>query len=375
MEAKKTFDRFYSRLALEGMIKSTLFALIVAFSAVFVAAFVCWFVGFNGLYLCIGIFVAATAASIPAFYFGKFRPDSREIARRADRLGLEERLITMEELESDESYIALRQREDAKLSMKRVNAKHIRLRISKVAIVLVAFIGVLGISMTTFSVLAASGATRPGGEIYEEVVNPPVYLAVTYTAGEGGYIDGETDQLVLLGEDGAPVLAVADDGYMFKGWSDQVDDESVKPDPMRQDLQIEEEITVEALFEEVGEGDEDSEGDEGEGKESEEEKESDKNGDDQEEKPEDGEQQEGEQQDQQQQEPQDQDADSPEQDGPSGDGASGNGSDNSQIVDGDTYYRDLLDEFYNRAMEFLESGEDIPPELKEFIEEYYDIIL
>ena len=65
---------------------------------------------------------------------------------------------------------------------------------------------------------------------------------VKYTAGEGGRIEGETEQEVAYQEDGEPVTAVAEFGYMFVKWSDG--NESAE----RQDTWITEPLEVEAEF-------------------------------------------------------------------------------------------------------------------------------
>ncbi len=43
---------------------------------------------------------------------------------------------------------------------------------------------------------------------------------VEYIAGEGGRIEGETVQTLLVGERTKAVTVVADEGYRFVGWSD-----------------------------------------------------------------------------------------------------------------------------------------------------------
>lgn len=55
---------------------------------------------------------------------------------------------------------------------------------------------------------------------FEEVEAEPVYYTITYAAGEGGHIEGETVQTVAENGDGTYVTAIADEGYMFAGWSD-----------------------------------------------------------------------------------------------------------------------------------------------------------
>lgn len=65
---------------------------------------------------------------------------------------------------------------------------------------------------------------------------------VRYTAGEGGRIEGESEQKVAYREDGEPVTAVAEFGYMFVKWSDG--NESAE----RQDTWIMEPLEVAAEF-------------------------------------------------------------------------------------------------------------------------------
>ena len=50
----------------------------------------------------------------------------------------------------------------------------------------------------------------------------PVTFQVTYTAGEGGHIEGQAEQTVEQGKDATSVTAVADKGYEFEKWSDGV---------------------------------------------------------------------------------------------------------------------------------------------------------
>ena len=107
MEPKKLLEKYYSRLAQESFLKSLLWGLVVGFSALLLSAIVCWYVGFKGIWVCIVLFAAATAISTPLFYFCRFRPTIKQTARRVDSLGLEERLLTMTELEGDNSYLSL----------------------------------------------------------------------------------------------------------------------------------------------------------------------------------------------------------------------------------------------------------------------------
>ena len=46
------------------------------------------------------------------------------------------------------------------------------------------------------------------------------------------------------------------------------------------------------------------------------------------------------------------------------------------VIDGQTYYRDegVWDEYYDKVIEMLENGEDIPEEYRFLIELYFNVI-
>ena len=77
--------------------------------------------------------------------------------------------------------------------------------------------------------------------IFEEIDK----YTLTYTAGLGGYIEGNESQTVQKGESGQTVTAVAYEGYEFVGWSDDVNTAE------RTDTNVSEDITVTAIFEEI----------------------------------------------------------------------------------------------------------------------------
>lgn len=348
MNGKQMFEKHYGRLAKEGMLKALILGLIVGFAVNFVIAFVTWFTPFNGLWVAIGGGVVTAAVSTPLFYYKLFRPTAKGIARRIDKLGLEERLITMAELENDPSYIAMRQREDAKEKLSGVSGSAIKFRISKPAVAAAAILAVLGVSMTTVTSLSAEGKVPTGDDFVDNIIppEPPVIIEIYYVVEEGGYIEGDAEQIVYYGEDALPVLAVADDGWMFVGWDDEYED------PSRQDLALTENLTVTALFEEVDESDD------GDDSEDDEEEDSDQASDEPSE----------EEQDQQ----------NPDQSEPQNPDQNGDGADryqnNNQILDGETYYRDRYKEFYEQAMEKLANGEELSDLERAIIEAYWDII-
>ena len=69
-----------------------------------------------------------------------------------------------------------------------------------------------------------------------------IELTLTYTAGTGGSITGETSQPVLYGESGTAVTAVPEEGYVFVRWSDGVTTAT------RTDNNVTSDVTVTAEF-------------------------------------------------------------------------------------------------------------------------------
>ena len=128
--AGELFKKYYSRLAKEGFLKALVCGLIIGFSLLLISAAVFWLADIERFWLCIVLWAVATATATPIFYFKAFRPTIKAIAKRVDELGLEERILTMTELEKDDSYIAMRQREDAKAALKTIDAKRLKFAIS-----------------------------------------------------------------------------------------------------------------------------------------------------------------------------------------------------------------------------------------------------
>lgn len=350
MKRNQTFDKHHSRLVWEAVIKSLVCGLSVGFAVMFGVGLGTWIAGVNGLWFALAAWAVIGAGATLLFYFKRFKPTAKKDAARLDRLGLEERLITMLELEGDDSYIAQRQRADAKEKLQQVNVKDIKFRIPVASIVLAAVLTVFGAGMTTVTALSAKGLIDTPAEIIKPLLpeEPPVYCNVIYGVmledGEtegGGYIEGLSDQVVIKGEDAEPVVAVAEEGFVFQYW---LEDES--KDPARHDKKIEDEnplmeVTYTAIFAEVGEGGEgESESGDGEGEPSEEPQESENGGSD------DG-------------------------DPSKNPTAGGEYTENDQIKDGNTDLKDtdLLEQY----LAALESG-DIPPEWREIIEQYLETL-
>lgn len=356
------FKKYQTRIAREGFIKALFCGLIVGCSVLLVSAAISWFFGFKaGLWLSLALFVVCTAVVTPIFYFKKFRPTTKAIAMRVDELGLEERLLTMTELENDDSYIAMRQREDALNALKSVDHLLIKIVVSAALIVTLAVVGVFGIGMLTVDALHYANVIPSGIALLTEP-HVPMNFTLSYKVGDGeGKITYYTDdwrdeevvwdsawtvdeieendyenahlQTVVEGKNGRAVVAEPSEGYVFLTWSDGVQD------PYREDRSLTRSIRVTAIFAEI-DPNADEEAAEQERKPGDDERDSDKKQKPDKDAPPPDES--DKQQNQQDQEPSD----------PSdGDGRSDGGSKNENINDGQSYYGDSYGDSYGDAME------------------------
>lgn len=352
MNTNKYFKKYYSKLRAEAILKSVLCGLAVGFGANFVAALATWFAPFEGLWISVCVLFAVTLIASPIFYFARFRLSDIKNARRLDRLGLEERLITMVEFDDDTSYVAQAQREDAKRALETIEKSQIKFKISKGIVAAVACLAILGTGMTTVSALSDYGFMPGGDEIVDSIIEEQltVYVKVSYVIQDGGIIEGDEEQIIPIGTAATTVTAVADEGYMFKEWSDG------STDPTRTDTGITEDVVYEAIFVEVddSEGDGDGDGD-GEG-----------------DQPQDAPPEQGESSDNESDSsmpPQD-----PNQESNSSMGG-GKFEPNNQILDGESYYRELLEQYQAMADEWLSSdGTGLTEEMKEIIKKYLGIV-
>ncbi|MBQ9728262.1 MAG: hypothetical protein IJV85_01560 [Clostridia bacterium] len=327
---------YNKRLGKEAFLKALICGSIIGFSALFVAAAIFWLTEFKHVWLGAIVFVVVTGAVTPIFYVKKFRPSARTVAKRIDKLGLEERMLTMAQFKDDDSYIARIQREDAKHALSTVNPKLLQIVVSIPLIIGLSVSALTGAGMITVSALSSAGILSSGKEVIEEVVTPPLKeFEVSYDVKGEGMIEGEIFQIVLEGRNATGVMAVADDEWVFMQWSDGVED------PYREDLNIQEDLHVIAIFAMGMDGfPGDGEGEEGEDPNAPGEEEGDKPG---------------------------------KEDG--GKRPTVEWQANNQVIDGKTYYGGpTYDNAYEQAMEELQQNEEIPDELKEIIENYFTTI-
>lgn len=346
--------RFQRRIVRGAILKSALAALIIACGVLLVTALASWIAGFRaGIWLALGLFAVSFAGSALLFYFLKYRPSAREVAREIDAIGLEERLITMMELEGDTSYLAKLQREDTEKALRTADHTLIKVAASVALCVAVGASAILGVGALTVDSLYVAGVI-PSGVAYAASLEEEREFSCGYTVEKkGGKIyflteEGIGDEVkesisVTKGENAPAVIAVPDEGYVFTGWSDGL------YDPVRQDEGVAKNIRVRATFAEVDAlGDLLDDGQDGDG------------GDSDNSLPVDSE-------------------DAPPQDpqrptNPANGSGDAHDNSNQQVNDGQTYYGDQYGDAYDDAMGRLGDGSNIPGDLQGGVSGYLDSI-
>ena len=126
-------NKFRRKLKIESLIKSALYSLLVSSILFILIEIVVWM---NKLNILISVIpsIISFGISFPLFYYKKFKYSEIQLAKRIDDLGLEERVITMTELEGNDSFIAKKQREDTIKALKEVNPDNFKIRYKKPSI-------------------------------------------------------------------------------------------------------------------------------------------------------------------------------------------------------------------------------------------------
>lgn len=346
MDTKKLLEKCRSRLVLEGLLKALLVGVIVGFAVDFVFALITAFFTeyFDYWYLvALGVGLGTGLIAGIVIYFLAFRPDTKKIARRIDALGLEERLITMTELENDDSYIARRQREDAKEKLSKFDVKSIKFVLAKSLIIAAIIVGVFGLSMTTVNALVQYELIPEGDSNIFNPLEPddaPIMVLYEVTDDTAGWIEGEVEQLVEVGGRTSVVTAVAAEGYMFMYWEE---DQKATAERFETNIIDDDEdgiIIFTAYFEEIPDNDEE--------------------GDLPTDEPSDV--------------PQEEQNDTFDPDNkPNKEGQGDRYASSNQVMDGKTPYQSVFDEYYEKALEDIQNG-NYTEEEAAIIKAYFDIL-
>ncbi|MDE7164698.1 MAG: hypothetical protein K2O04_04660 [Clostridiales bacterium] len=384
MDYGQLYSKYYSRMSKEGWFKSAVFALIVGFVVNGIIALVTWIVGFDmGLWIALGGLVVVTAAITPVFYFRVFRPTEKKVAKRLDSLGLDERIITMLELQNDTSEIASLQRADTAANVEKAdkaekqNGKRSAFKLPVAAVAAVVCVGVFGIAFSIVAGLSGYGVIDSGKDVWNNAFSTSAEYSVTYVihgvkeeqedkesemtkeqlasyiayrlaADKSGDSEQETpayitkgnaEQKVKAGESSGEILYTAKNYYYFVKWLDNYGNVYSYKDgytPLRHEDNVNYNIKFEAYFDKVSACDDDD--------------------------------------------------DLTRYLSDNHNGGSGGGSGNipgninietnvnDNIIDGNTKYITEYDMYYELAMKYLSDNDSLSAEERAMIETYFDIL-
>lgn len=347
MNVTKVLEKYRKRVLTEAIVKSVAIGAIFGFVALILYEFADWAFEIKAAWIGAIVFVAITAGVGSLFFFFRFRPSVKAVAKRVDALGLEERVLTMTEFEKEQSAIYVMQREETIKTLKDngITEKLLKIVLSVPCIIALCFSSVFGLGMTTVSALASAGVIDGGSKIIDDIIDnkPKPQYEITYEVSSGeGYIEGEIFQIVEEGSSTSAVIAVPEEGYAFAYWSDKNDD------PYRVDENVTANATFYAVFLPISDGTE-SDGD------------IPSEGDEPSDLPADY--KEGEQGGEESDE------------GDPAQGAGGKYESNNQVFDGETYYGgQVYRNAYEEALKRIADSQEWSEEDKKLINEYFKTI-
>ncbi len=367
---KELFSKYRSRIAKEGIVKACLAGGSIGLFFLFASSAVLYFVPLNqawltgaSFWLPIAAFVLTAAVATVIFYFAKYRPTTQTVARRLDDLGLHERIVTMTELEGDDSYIATRQREDAMKSLESVTSGMLKMAIPAKLIVCAAIVACLGVGAYTVNALAEIGVVNSGVQILENMGKEDTdFFEVSYDIMGDGEIFGDMIQVVEDGEESAVVYANAAEGWAFVGWVDEDGNAIVDGDsPERMEENVKDNIYLIAVFQEVeytddpnappdpnGKGDPSGGSDRSESDDPSHPSNSDESGNS--------------------------NGNADEGEGNGNSTAAGRNENTNQVIDGNTYYGDPLDQYRDNANQQMNDTDGLDDWHKGAVNDYYESI-
>ena len=347
----KLFESYRKRLNFFAIFKSILLALVIAFIVMGITSSITWIAKASILIilsLTCGLGGITFLVAIFPLYFKYFRPTTEMVAKKLDALGFEERYITMYECQNKTSFMAKLQREDAKRSLSKVSAKCLKFSIALPVIILLIISSVFAVGTTTGAILFASNPSSSSDNNISSPVDKKEYFTVTYKVfEEGGTIEGDLVQKVEKGHYTTSVTAISAAGYRFLGWVDEEKNFLANQNNPRSEINVQEDMTIFALFEEKSVSDDDDNNTSGEGE----------GNVDKEPEPGGG------------------GGENPNPGGSQGGGGEGapgggesQGRENNKVVDGTVDYKDNFD---REKLEQELVDKDFPDELKDILGDYY----
>lgn len=156
-QQEQMLKAYNAKLKREAVLKSLLLALVVGFALSAIVSIVSFATARNMLWIALVVLGVSTAGLSVLFYYKLYRPSVKTTAERVDEVGLEERVITMVQFEGEDNAMLNRQRQDAHTALSSVSAKQVKVRLSKVVVIVLAVLAIVSIFMMSYSTVLANG--------------------------------------------------------------------------------------------------------------------------------------------------------------------------------------------------------------------------
>lgn len=150
MKFEEPLRPFVRRLRLEAWINAAFFAVASGAMSAFLIMLICRIFALSyPFWLLIGLSLGIAVVTAIVTYFVMFRVGMRQVLRRVDEAGLQDRVSMMYEQWGDTSYLAVRQREDTLRRLRAVKPRAIRMKLPLITAILV-----FAVALTTVGVAA-----------------------------------------------------------------------------------------------------------------------------------------------------------------------------------------------------------------------------
>ncbi|MCH5163365.1 MAG: hypothetical protein J1G38_07795, partial [Clostridiales bacterium] len=164
-EEQKLLQKFERKLKIEAIIKSLLIGFVCGFALCIPISIISFIAEYNTIWISVGVLAFGTVGFAVMSYVKYYKTSLKKTASRVDGVGLEERMITMLEFADRNDALAVRQREDAKEALSKVEPKHVKVPFPKFAVIAVVVAAAIAVTMmvtsTVNAVRAEEAAKRP----------------------------------------------------------------------------------------------------------------------------------------------------------------------------------------------------------------------
>jgi hypothetical protein len=152
------FKTCYKELKIEGILRSILLGLTIGLSVSFVVFLFGIIISTNLLLVGLVISGIITLSLSPFLYHLLFKPTNKKVAERIDVFGMEERTITMIELEGNDSFIAKAQRKNTEHKLSEFTPKLLNLHLFVKPVLTFSMVFILMLVSLSFMIVRVNAA-------------------------------------------------------------------------------------------------------------------------------------------------------------------------------------------------------------------------